>query len=138
MAAKSFSAAIADFAKKTEAEIEDVFQEAPLLLASEIRRSRNEGGNLPYVSGNLQRSLAASTIGPPAVLWRQKEFSGSLEGIAEIIQGARIGQTIWIGFQAPYAMKVEKGESGGFVALAAQRWDRIVAEAVGAVTSRSG
>lgn len=138
MPRSSFSSTVAGWAKMAEGRNTAVFQEAGVRLAAAIRQSRQEGGHLPYERGNLQRSLAASTIGPPAVLWRQKEFGGSLERIAEVIRGASIGQTIWLGFQAPYAVKVEQGESGGFFALGAQRWPQIVLEAAQSVKSRTG
>lgn len=134
--ADSFSAKIEGWARKTEQRTVDVFREAARATDEEVARPKEEGGNLPVLSGNLRRSRAASTIGPPATLWRQKEFTGTDAGVLSVIQGAAIGQTIWIGFQAPYAKKAE--ENHGFVRLTAQRWPQIVEEAVRAVKSRDG
>lgn len=126
--AGTFSAKIAAFATDTEKRIGDVVRESALLVDQELARPKDAGGNLPVVSGNLRASRAASTIGMPPVLWRQKEFNGNDASIAAVIMGAPLGASIWIGFQAPYARKVE--EKHGFVRLAAQRWDQIVEEAV--------
>lgn len=133
---ETFSAKIAAFTAGTQQRLVEVSHEAALLIDREVSRPEQEGGNLPVVSGNLRRSRAASTIGMPSVLWRQKEFNGSDAAIAAVINGAPLGASIWIGFQAPYAIKIE--DKKGFVRLAAQRWPQVVEEAVRNVVGRSG
>lgn len=134
--AESFSAKVERWARETEQRARDVFREAALQADQEVSEPNSEGGHLPVVSGNLRKSRAASTIGPPQTLWRQKEFSGTDAGIASVIRTAEIGQTVWIGFQALYAMKAE--ENHGFVRLTAQRWPQIVEQAIRVVKGRSG
>lgn len=132
----TFSTAVDAWVRKADERLVAVTRESALLLDREVALPQQEGGNLPVVSGNLRRSRAASTIGMPPVLWRQTEFKGSDAAIAAVIMGAPLGASIWIGFQAPYAFKVE--EKHGMVRLAAQRWPQIVEQAIGNVKSRSG
>ena len=60
----------------------------------------------------------------PSVDWRAKDFPENDSQIASVIAKADEGQTIFLGFRAPYAKKEELKE--GFVRLAAQRWQQIV------------
>lgn len=124
---QTFSAAIDKWIDKTEKRVTNVLREAALLVDHTVSLPVAGGGNLPVVTGNLRRSRAASTIGPPAILWKEKTFSGSDEAIASVIKGAAVGQTVWIGFQAPYAGKAE--DKHGFVRLTAQRWPQLVEQA---------
>lgn len=134
--ARDFSAAIDEWTRKTEARIVEVFHVAAQTAAETMSRPWEEGGRLPVKTGNLKRSLAASTIGPPAVLWGQKKFTGNPAGIEAVIDSAKIGQTVWLGFQAIYARKVEL--DNGFVRLTAQNWPQIVEAAAEDVKARDG
>lgn len=120
----SFKVQIGEWAKKADNRLLSVFHEASQGVAKESSTPRQEGGNLPYVKGNLQRSMAASTIGPPKMLWGVNAFHGTWSAVVDVIKSAKIGQTVWIGFQAIYAKKAE--DKYGFVRLAAQRWTQIV------------
>lgn len=133
---ESFTAQVEAFVTKAKRMQAEVAHEAAIGLAETATQSKDQGGNLPVVKGNLQRSFAASTVGPVSVLWGQKEFRGTLDGVMSVIRNAKIGQTIWMGFQAAYARKVEV--DNGFIRLAAQRWDQIVADAVRLVRARNG
>lgn len=132
---KSFSAAVSDFALKSERRIEGVFREASRIAAAEMMKSKSQGGHLPVLTGRLRRSLMASTAGMPQVQHRAKDFPPNEAQIAEVIAGAGIGQSIFLGFQAPYAQKAEYDQGNGFVRLTAQRWQEIVAEATRRVIS---
>lgn len=136
MAARSFTADVAAFAQKAEGLMQEAFQEAVRLVDQEAAQPESEGGHLPVVSGRLRRSRAASTIAMPPILWRQDDFNGSDAAIVAVIETATIGQTVYIGFQAPYAQKVE--DKHGMVRLAAQRWPQIVEQAIRNVQARSG
>lgn len=113
-------------------------------MARAMRQSKDEGGHTPVVTGNLQKSLAASTYGLPPILFKSRksksaaevEFSGDLQSIDAVIDSATLEQTVWLGFQAPYAAKIETKE--GFVRLPEQRWQQIVDEATATVKARLG
>ena len=134
--AKSFSAMVDGWARKTEDRTAEVFRVSAATAVDVMSRPWDEGGRLPVVTGNLRRSLAASTIGPPVMLWGRRKFEDNSAGIDAVIDSAVIGQTIWLGFQAPYAQKVEL--DNGFVAMTAQHWKQIVEASVQAVKERSG
>jgi hypothetical protein len=134
--AKSFSAAVDAWTKKTENRMAEVFRVAAATAAEVMNRPIAEGGRMPVVTGNLRNSLAASTIGPVPALWGRKEpFAPNPDGIAAVIDSAQLGGTVWLGYQAIYAKKAELDH--GFVALAAQNWTGIVEASVAAVKERS-
>src|SRR5690242_14307759 len=122
--AKGFSAEVEAWVRKTDATMTDVFREASRGVAHEVTLPKDEGGHMPVVTGRLRRSLAASLDELPAVQWRAKDFPPNEGQIDAVIEGAEIGQTVFLGFQAPYAQKAERVH--GFVRLTAQRWKQIV------------
>jgi len=126
---KSFSAAVSDFALKAEKRTVGVFRESSRIAAAEMMKPKSEGGHMPVLTGRLRRSLMASTAGMPGVEWRAKDFPANEAQISEVINNAEIGQTIYLGFRAPYAQIAEYDEGNGFVRLTAQHWQQIVAEA---------
>ncbi|WP_410001308.1 hypothetical protein [Rhizobium leguminosarum] len=102
---------------------------------------------MPLKTGNLRRSLMASTSDMPRIQEGKTTFSDS--GIEMIIAGAEIGSTIYLGFQAAYAARMNYGFVGtdalgrtynqtgfGFVDAVAQRWPQIVTQAEAKVRNR--
>ena len=102
---------------------------------------------MPVKTGNLRRSLMASTSVMPTIREGKETFSDS--GIEMVIAGAALGSTVYLGFQAAYAARMNYGFVGedslgrvynqagfGFVDAVAQRWPQIVAEAEAKVRSR--
>lgn len=133
---QSCAAQVEAFATKAKRMLAEVAQESSIGVAEAATLPKDQGGHLPVVKGNLRRSFAASTVGPVSVLWGQREFHGTLDGVMSVIRNAKIGQTIWMGFQAAYARKAEV--DNGFVRLTTQRWQQIVADAVRLVRARNG
>ncbi|MCC7253186.1 MAG: hypothetical protein IT540_15085 [Hyphomicrobium sp.] len=87
-----------------------VFRDAAQTVANEVRRPVAAGGNMPVKTGNLRRSLMASTSAMPLVRTGDDQvFSDNEEQINLVIAGANIGQTIYLGFQANYARHMEYG-----------------------------
>jgi hypothetical protein len=127
--AKSFTAQLDEWSRKTDGRLRTLFHESAKGVAETASTPVQQGGHLPYEKGNLQRSLAVSTIGPIKMLWGVKEFHGTRQAVEDVIESAEIGQTVWIGFQAIYARKAE--DKHGFVRLAAQQWQVIVVNAAG-------
>ncbi|MHA0335827.1 hypothetical protein [Sphingomonas aquatilis] len=105
-------------------------------LANEMAKTIPNGGNVPVKTGNLARSVVIDNKPPQVidVLAKQQDFSLGLANI-------KPGDTIYIGYQAKYARRLNYGFAGtdtlgrtynqsgyGFVEAAAAKWPAIVAE----------
>lgn len=144
---QSFAAQVSDWASAELDRAEAVFQTAAQTVANEVRTPVNEGGRMPIKTGNLRRSLMASTASMPSIKEGQETFNDS--GVELVIAGAELGETVFLGFQAAYAARMNYGFVGqdslgrtynqtgyGFVDAVAQRWPQIVTEAERTVRSR--
>ncbi|HEV7435345.1 MAG TPA: hypothetical protein VGO22_10800 [Pseudorhizobium sp.] len=142
-----FAATVGEWAREELERAEAVFQTAAQTVANEVRTPFAEGGRMPIDTGNLRRSLMASTADMPTVKPEQESFADS--GIEMVIAGAELGSTVYLGFQAAYALRMEYGFVGtdslgrtynqtgyGFVEAVAQRWQQIVNEAEAKVRGR--
>lgn len=136
---KSFSATIGKWASQTEARITAVHRRSVELLGDEMSKTRPQGGRVPFKTGNLARSILASTSGMPRTA--DGPFSGSNVGL--IAAQIRPEQKVWLGYQAAYARRVNNGFVGAdrlgrvynqqgayFVEGAIMSWPQIVAKAV--------
>lgn len=134
-----FSAAVGAWASATEKRLSAVHKKAVEKLAMEMTRTRAEGGNVPVDTGNLYRSLLASTTGMPKTA--EGPFAGS--NVPSVIATLRMNDTVWLGFQAKYARRVNFGFVGAdalgrvynqqgahFVERAIAMWPQIVRKAV--------
>ncbi|KKZ89066.1 hypothetical protein [Rhizobium phaseoli] len=143
----SFAAQVSEWAREEMERAEVVFQTAAQTVANEVRTSVNEGGRMPVRTGNLRRSLMASTSDMPRIQEGKTTFTDS--GIEMIIAGAELGETVYLGFQAVYAARMNYGFVGtdaagrvynqtgyGFVDAVAQRWPQIVTQAEATVRGR--
>lgn len=135
----SFAETVGKWASQTPERVEAVHKRALEKLAMEMTRTKAEGGNVPVDTGNLYRSLLASTAAMPKTA--EAPFSGS--NVPSVIATLRINDTLWLGFQAKYARRRNFGfvgadsrgrvynESGDhFVERAIAMWPQIVREAV--------
>ena len=135
----SFSEAVGSWASATERRLSAVHKKAIEKLAMEMTRTRAEGGNVPVDTGNLYRSLLASTTAMPKTA--EGPFPGS--NVASVIATLRLNDTIWLGYQAKYAKRQNFGFVGAdalglvynqpgnhFVERAIAMWPQIVREAV--------
>lgn len=145
----SFAAQVSEWCQQVEGAAEAVFQTAAQMVANEVRTAVAEGGRMPVKTGNLRRSLMASTSAMPTIKPEQTTFSDS--GLELVIAGAELGSTVYLGFQAAYAARMNFGFVGedslgrvynqagfGFVDAVAQRWPQIVAAAEVTVHGRYG
>lgn len=143
----SFAATISEWGQAELERAEAIYQTAAQTVANEVRNPLAEGGRMPVKTGNLRRSLMASTSEMPSIKPEQTSFSDS--GIEMVIAGAELGGAVYLGFQAAYAPRMNYGFVGedslgrvynqagfGFVDAVAQRWPQIVAEAETKVRSR--
>lgn len=123
----TFSAAVAEWAKKAEAKQVAVAQMSMRLLDEEVIE------HVTRKTGNLANSREVSTSGRTTIDWRTKKFRDPSDQINNAIAGIDLNQTAYYGFRAPYAFKVEKAH--GFFRLIAQRWSDLVQQAAKRVGS---
>lgn len=135
----SFAESVGEWAAATERRLSAVHKKTIEKLAMEMTRTRAEGGNVPVDTGNLYRSLMASTTAMPKTA--EAPFSGS--SVPSVIATLRLKDTLWLGFQAKYARRINFGFVGAdamgrvynqqgnhFVERAIAMWPQIVREAV--------
>lgn len=126
---QSFAAAVANWEKKAEAQKVAVMHAALRRLDAEIV------ANTPVVTGNTRKSRSVSTLGAVTINWKANKFRDPEDAINNAIAGAEVSATVWFGFRAPWARKLE--EKHGILRLAAQRWRQIVEEAVRSLKDRA-
>ena len=135
----SFAKTIGAWASSTPRRIEAVHKKAIEKLAMEMTRTKAEGGTVPVDTGNLYRSLLASTTAMPKTA--DAPFAGS--NVPSVIATLRMNDTLWLGFQAKYAKRQNFGFVGAdalgrvyntpgnhFIERAVAMWPQIVREAV--------
>jgi hypothetical protein len=146
----SFAAQVGAWAAKTEGALTAVFRESAQELVSQMDQLLvgmvYEGPPSPNYkrTGFLRASLMASMEAMPAMV---RDNPGApvppdLGAVVLVINGADIGDTIYLGFTANYAAHVHYGSNGAeprpWVALVAQRWEQIVATKSAEVRQRLG
>jgi len=140
--ANKFGDQVRAFAEKAKAMQGVIFRESATKLMEEASTPEGQGGKMPVDTGFLRNSAAASIEGMPD--------DGALTP-ALVFATMELGQTVWAGWTAKYAMRMEHGFFGedalgrkyaqagkGFARAAAQRWDFIVAEVAADVKGRMG
>src|SRR5690606_38783087 len=137
-----FHSQISEWARETEARMLAVFKMSAQEVIKEMSTTRLQGGRLPILTGNLRRSLLASTAMPPTTASGDKTFDTE-QDYGLVIASAELGSKIYAGFQAAYAYRQEYGFVGEdslgryynvsgkyFVNSAVLRWTQIVEEQV--------
>jgi hypothetical protein len=119
----SFGEAGKAWEEKVELKKAEVFHASLRDLTEEVEQ------NTPKVTGNTANSLSVSTLGPVTIDWKTKKFRDPSDAINNAIAGAETNATVWIGFRAPWAHKLEPKYA--MMRLAAQRWVEIVNAAAG-------
>ena len=105
-----FHAIIDQWTKETEDRMRRVWVAAIDDLADTMNKTRANGGRLPHLTGNLMRSLLASTSAMPSTGGPNAKYSGQDVGL--VTAGLRLDQTIWLGYQAIYARRMNYGFVG--------------------------
>jgi len=127
----TFSSAVSDWVRQTEQRMAAVFRESTQRIIEQMQM------RVPVDTGFARASIRVSTSEMPSIMPEFKGQEGraySYDGsaIVLIIAGAEIGETIYVGYTAAYAVALEYGHSKqaptGFVRLSAQNWPQIVAE----------
>lgn len=144
----SFSAAVDEWCKKAEGRMTAVFKESTQRVFSLAANA------VPIDTGYARASVRASLSSMPPINPRSRpersrkadEARGSLykfdpQGVVLTINGAQLGQTIYIGWTAAYVLYLEYGSSMqaplGFVRVAAAQWQPIVNQVVKEAKLRS-
>ncbi|MPS98606.1 MAG: hypothetical protein E2581_08910 [Pseudomonas sp.] len=145
----AFADQLSAWGKQTEARMEAIYRRSVKLLADEMATTKPQGGRVPFETGNLARSLVASTQGMPKT--STTPTAGATVGV--VIATLKLNQPIWLGYQAIYARRMNYGFVGAdklgrvfnqqgsyFVEGAIEKWPQIVAQAAkeiqGAVEGR--
>ena len=136
-----FADTVDAWTKETEDRMRRVWVAAIDDLADTMNKTRANGGRLPHLTGNLMRSLLASTSAMPATGEPDAKYSGQDVGL--VTAGLRLDQTVWLGYQAIYARRLNYGFVGEdslgrtynqagahFVEAAIADWPNIVRMAV--------
>lgn len=134
----SFAKQVGAWAAKTEARTQAVYRRSVELLAEDMSTTKAQGGRVPFQTGNLARSLTASTTGMPKTS-ASFTVGGNIGAIAATL---RLDQPVWLGYQAIYARRQNYGYVGAdsrgrvynqqghyFVEAAIANWQQIVAQA---------
>lgn len=130
----------AEWSQETQDNLLAVMRHAVVLMAREMTRTRDDGGTMPKVTGNLVRSILAQ-IGQQVTVSDAKEFAGT--DVGAIVAQAVLGDTVYLGFQAVYARRINYGfvgedalgrtfnqQGAGFVQRAVNMWPALVDQAV--------
>ena len=105
-----------------------IFQQSAQELFEEAQTTIPNGGRLPIDLGFLRASFSASLNGAPQGPSRnpgKASFTYDGAQVSTTINGAKLGDTIWAGWSAEYAIYMEARY--GFFRGAAQNWPLIVA-----------
>ncbi|MDL5036846.1 hypothetical protein QRD40_10860 [Comamonas sp. Y6] len=131
----AFADQLSAWGKQTEARMEAIYRRSVKLLADEMATTKPQGGRVPFESGNLARSLVASTQGMPKT--STAPTAGATVGV--VIATLKLEQPVWLGYQAIYARRQNYGFVGAdklgrvfnqqgahFVEYAIEMWPIIV------------
>ena len=125
MSEKQFTAFMTKWALRTNGRMTAVFRNAAQEVHNQTRLPKAQGGLMPVITGNLRRSLLASTSSMPSLAGYETKFDREdATANTMVIANAPLGSTIYMGFQAGYARWAEM--HNGFVRSVAQRWPEIV------------
>ena len=143
----SFAAAVGAWAAKTEKRLQAVHRRSVELLAEDMTTTQPQGGRVPFKTGNLARSLLASTVGMP----QTSESPTGGGNVGAVTATLRLNQPVWLGYQSVYARRQNYGFVGAdvlgrvynqtgsyFVEGAIANWQQIVARAVAEIQSNVG
>jgi hypothetical protein len=136
----SFSDQVLKFNAEAKENSSLILRTAVDSLHKEIARPKSVGGNLPFDTGNLGRSIEVSTVAFPDV--DQTEIEYGAQDVSFTINGVEFGDPVYIGVRAVYGPRMNYGfvgqdslgrnynQSGNyFVERGGQMWPSLVKEA---------
>ena len=135
----SFTESIDAWVAQTRERLDAVHGRSVELLGEELAKTKPEGGRVPFMTGNLARSLLASKQGMPNTT--DGPYAGSNIGL--IAATLKADETVYIGYQAKYSFRQNYGYVGAdklgrvynqqgnyFIEGAVAEWPNIVKNAV--------
>lgn len=154
----SFSAQVSGWVNEVKGASEAVLKQSAQELVNEAQTPRAAGGRMRVDTGFLRASLMASTAAMPTInpnakpspeARKQSRRTGAPvytpvtgEDVTAALIGAKLGDTLYIGYTAAYAAAREYGAPGQtadvFVRTAAQKWPQIVARVEQQLMARLG
>lgn len=128
--ADNFAEVVAQWVAAEKARQLAVFRESSKRVIAAAQEPVSDGGNMPVISGYL-RATGKASIGEPgySVTYKPADggsYSYSADAANLAMAGATLDDVIYFTWTANYAPFVEARR--GFVRLAAQRWQQIVAQ----------
>jgi len=142
----SFTESIDAWVTETKERINAAHGRSVELLGEELAKTKPEGGRVPFLTGNLARSLLASKSGMPNVA--DGPYAGSNIGL--IAATLKADETVYIGYQAIYAARMNFGYVGAdrlgrvynqqgnyFIEGAVAEWPNIVKTAVSEIKGKT-
>lgn len=145
--AENFAAQVEDWCKDSEVLLSAVFHESAQRVTNAMTLARGLGGNLPVDTGYLRASIQASKTAPPPINPKSagnpgQKYAFNSGPINLVINGAKLGETVFVTITASYGAMVNYGTSKQpaalFVEQAAQQWPQIVAQVQNELKGRLG
>lgn len=143
--AGGFAAGVSGWAAATKERIKAVRNESAQRVVEIMQTPVGAGGNMPVRDGFLRASLVATTGAAPTPSLPKPEegrpYTYDAGDVALVIASAGMSDAITFAYTANYARPVNYGSRGRpgrlFVDLAAQQWERVVADVVQEVNARA-
>lgn len=107
MSAKSFSTSVSKWTKMAKAMPDEIFQEFLRLVYVELMEA------IPERTGNLKRSVIVTKDGMRAIDQAEpgKQYTDMTADNLATIEGAQMGDSVYISVQAAYGPKINYGHS---------------------------
>lgn len=99
-----------EWMKASKARTRAVLRGSVELMAEEMTTTRANGGRLPHKTGNLMRSILASTVALPPMGPAGAQYTGS--NVGAVVAEWDGASDIWLGYQANYAHRLNYGFVG--------------------------
>lgn len=106
----SFSSQVLKFNAEAKEDSSLILRTAVDSLHKEIARPKSVGGNLPFDTGNLGRSIEVSTVAFPAVDQTEVEYTS--QDVSFTINSVEYGKPVYIGVRAVYGPRMNWGFVG--------------------------
>ena len=106
----SFAKQVLQFNAEAKENASLILRTAVDSLHKEIARPKSSGGNLPFDTGNLGRSIEVSTVAFPEVDQEEREYTAP--DVSFMLNGVKYGDPVYIGVRAIYGPRMNWGFVG--------------------------
>lgn len=128
MATQNIDVTLTAWARKTQQRMEAIWKQSTQAVADDANTPVAKGGRMHVDTGFLRASQSVSLTGMPSGPVRgakDQKYDTQPDVTAAKIAGAKIGQTIFVGWTANYAQARENKDA--FMRMATQKWPQTVA-----------